>query len=68
MDLSTYRGQAVVVALDLESSSGDSGRLVVDEISLGGAAPGVRQDFLPVLGRRHRWMETGYLPLLLRAD
>ena len=49
MDLSKFGGQAVTVALHLDGPSGSSGWLVVDEISLGEAAPGARQIYLPVV-------------------
>jgi hypothetical protein len=68
MDASIFAGQTVAVVVDLDGPSGGSGRFVVDEISLGEAAPGVRQAYLPVAGRVHRRIETGYLPLALRAD
>jgi hypothetical protein len=51
LDLSTLQGQTVEVTLELDSPSGGSGWLVVDEVSLGSTVPGVRRVYLPVMLR-----------------
>jgi hypothetical protein len=52
MDLSALQGQMVEVTLELDSPSGSSGWLVVDEISLSSAVPGRSRVYLPVVFRR----------------
>jgi hypothetical protein len=51
MDLGALQGQTVEVTLELDSPSGSSGWLVVDEVSLGSTVPGVRRVYLPVMLR-----------------
>ena len=51
MDLSVLRGETVTVALRLDSPPGGSGWLVVDEVSLGTAVPGVTRALLPIVMR-----------------
>ncbi|NIV37746.1 MAG: hypothetical protein GWN58_52535, partial [Anaerolineae bacterium] len=53
MDLSSLQGQAVTVTLHIDSPAGGSGWLVVDEVSLGTAEPGVRRVYLPVAMRQN---------------
>ena len=51
MDLSVLRGQPVTVALHLDGGPGGSGWLIVDEVSLGAAVPGIRRVYLPLVLR-----------------
>jgi hypothetical protein len=53
MDLGSLQGQSVTVTLHLDSPAGGSGWLIVDEITLGTAVPGVRRVHLPVLLRQY---------------
>jgi hypothetical protein len=53
MDLSELQGQAVTVTLHIDSPAGGSGWLVVDEVSLGTAEPGVRRIYLPIATRQN---------------
>jgi hypothetical protein len=53
MDLRELQGQAVTVTLQIDSPAGGSGWLVVDEVSLGTAEPGVRRIYLPIAMRQN---------------
>jgi hypothetical protein len=53
MDLSSLQGQAVTVTLHVDSPAGGNGWLVVDEVSLGTAEPGVRRIYLPTTTRQN---------------
>jgi hypothetical protein len=52
MDVEAFLGQMVTVVLRLNGSSGESGSLVLDEVSLGSAEVGVREMYLPLLYRK----------------
>lgn len=52
LDLSALQGQAVTVVVGLDNPPGGSGWLVVDEVSLGPAVPGVRKVYLPLVLRQ----------------
>jgi hypothetical protein len=68
LDASTFAGGDVTVTLESDLLSTSPARsVIVDEVSLGGAAPGARQVFLPLCMDTYRgWQNRVLLPLMLR--
>jgi hypothetical protein len=52
LDLEALRGQTVIIGLHLDSPDGGGGWLVVDELAMGAAMPGIRRVYLPLVLRQ----------------